>query len=471
MCTYKISVIIPIYNGEKFLQRSLESILSQTLKEIEIIIINDGSTDDSLSIIKNYMKNFTNIKLINQKNLGASLSRQNGIKIAKGEYIAFVDSDDFIEKEMYKEMYSHAKKTNADIVSCQFRKINSQNRTIFETANQYIENVENIFSNKSFSVLWNKIYKKELLNKENLMINKNIYYEDIGIVYKLYFLANKIETLPNVFYNWQEREGSITESFSKKHIKSMFFVLSSIKEFLKEKKVFSKYKNSYILKYSLSIDFLINRTRDYVNMFSQQKKLHKLIFNELKKSNIFNKKNLKLLKTINSTLYYKIDFYLFNEYIYTSLNNKNISRFLTSSEKEKTLFDKCSMIDKHKIIVQNKRKLYDLSIEELSRYNFSVKINKLFHSINLIKNSNKKIAIYGNGIIGNIIAQELEDKLIVIFDKNSSSKSTYAEVDTIENLHNYDLDILLISVFGREEEITKSIRKYNKTINIVEITF
>lgn len=116
----KISVIIPVYNAEKTLKKCLDSILNQSLKEIEIILINDGSKDKSDGICQNYVKKDTRILYINKSNEGCSITRNLGIDIAKGKYITFVDSDDYLEKEMYKSMYNIAKKDNSDIVVCGF---------------------------------------------------------------------------------------------------------------------------------------------------------------------------------------------------------------------------------------------------------------------------------------------------------------------------------------------------------------
>lgn len=112
----KISVIVPVYNTEKYIKKCIRSIIEQTLKEIEIIIVNDGSKDKSLEIIKDLMKQDRRIKLINKENEGVSSARNSGIKMAKGKYIQFIDSDDWIEKEFLEKMYDFAEKENVDIV-------------------------------------------------------------------------------------------------------------------------------------------------------------------------------------------------------------------------------------------------------------------------------------------------------------------------------------------------------------------
>ena len=127
----KVSVIVPIYNTEKFLRKCIESIVNQTLEEIEIILINDGSTDNSHIVCEEYSRKYPKkIRYINNKNIGCSATRNLGISLAKGEYIAFVDSDDYIEQEMYQEMYEKAKKENLDIVVCGINYMNEQTQKI-----------------------------------------------------------------------------------------------------------------------------------------------------------------------------------------------------------------------------------------------------------------------------------------------------------------------------------------------------
>ena len=119
-----ISVIVPVYNSEKFLSDCIESLRNQSLKEIEMIFINDGSTDSSLKILREYEKIDSRIKVIDQKNSGPSAARNKGLDIAKGEYISFIDSDDWIDKDMYKEMYYIAKKNNSDAVISDMKVVN-----------------------------------------------------------------------------------------------------------------------------------------------------------------------------------------------------------------------------------------------------------------------------------------------------------------------------------------------------------
>ena len=126
----KVSVVVPVYNTEKYLDICLNSLVNQTIDDIEIIIVNDGSTDNSIKIIKKYMKQYPEkIVLLDQKNSGISVARNNGISIAKGEFIGFVDSDDFVELNMYENLYNAIKNTKSDIVVCDYKNIIQTHKT------------------------------------------------------------------------------------------------------------------------------------------------------------------------------------------------------------------------------------------------------------------------------------------------------------------------------------------------------
>ncbi len=134
----KVSVIVPVYNVEKYLEECIESLINQTLTDIEIICINDGSTDNSLKILEELQKKDNRIKIINQKNSGVSSARNNGIENATGEYIGFVDSDDWIDSDYYEKLYNTAKKYNSDIAAGDMYRRNKK-RFNYEKEELFIE--------------------------------------------------------------------------------------------------------------------------------------------------------------------------------------------------------------------------------------------------------------------------------------------------------------------------------------------
>lgn len=139
----KISIIIPVYNVEKYLEQCLKSVINQTFKDIEIICINDGSTDNSLEILEAFQKQDERIKIINKQNEGQGIARNEGLKIAKGEYISFIDPDDWVEQGMYEFLYNKFLETNAQIIRFNYRSFDEENKfqinpTILELSRQVI---------------------------------------------------------------------------------------------------------------------------------------------------------------------------------------------------------------------------------------------------------------------------------------------------------------------------------------------
>ena len=197
----KVSVIIPVYNVEKYLHKCLDSILRQTLKEIEIICIDDGSQDNSLEVIKEYASKDNRIIVISQENKKQGAARNKGIEIAKGEYLAFIDSDDCVELDYFEKLYSLVKSYDADIVTTNIlkhkKKYNKYNVLYKKEASATSLNDKiNLCKDKSqrfFNVV-NKLYKKSLINDNNIRFAENCYFEDVMFSTKAIFCANKVVT-------------------------------------------------------------------------------------------------------------------------------------------------------------------------------------------------------------------------------------------------------------------------------------
>ena len=177
----KVSVIVPVYNTEKYLKICLDSLVNQSLKEIEILVINDCSTDNSKSVLDKYEEKYQNIKVFHNKtNKGIGYNRNFGIKESKGEFVAFIDSDDWVEKNMFEKMYNKAKEDNLDLVICNyFRKLMKEDELIDIDSDFNISYFDNTNLKKSPNLLidintapWNKLYKKELI--ENIKFPEDL---------------------------------------------------------------------------------------------------------------------------------------------------------------------------------------------------------------------------------------------------------------------------------------------------------
>lgn len=211
-----LSIVVPTYNVDKYLTRCLDSLLNQTYNNIEVIVVDDGSTDSSGVIAERYKKIDGRVKVIHKENGGLSDARNVGIKASKGKYIAFVDSDDFIEPDIYEKSMLKIKNANADILV--FEIIKNYSSGIIKKfkldKEEKIDKVEaiiqlNSFKNIDFSAC-NKIYKKELFNNIEFPLNKKC--EDVYTMYKIFNNAKYIYLLPEEGYHYCLRDGSITTS-------------------------------------------------------------------------------------------------------------------------------------------------------------------------------------------------------------------------------------------------------------------
>ena len=187
----KISLIVPVYNTSKYLNKCLDSLVSQSLKDIEIIIINDGSTDNSEKIIHAYKDK--RIKYISKKNEGIGKTRNLGISKATGEYVAFVDSDDFLDRDFCFKMYEKATKDKLDIVMCDYyeKKVKLKKITFIDFENTNLKSTPELINNINLGPC-NKIYKNSLLKENKILFEENLKYEDAPFVIKAFIKAKKI---------------------------------------------------------------------------------------------------------------------------------------------------------------------------------------------------------------------------------------------------------------------------------------
>lgn len=205
----KVSVIVPVYGVEKYIDKCLNSLVKQSLKEIEIIVVNDGTKDNSQKIIDKYVKKYPDkIKSYIKENGGQGSARNYGLKKASGEYIGYVDSDDFVEKDMYKKLYNKAKENNYDIVVCGNYNVSEdyQNKNIDAFINNYNTDLENIFFGKM--AVWNKIYKRDILIKNKLEFKEKVWYEDLAFTLKAIMNSNTFAFIDEPLYDYLIREGS-----------------------------------------------------------------------------------------------------------------------------------------------------------------------------------------------------------------------------------------------------------------------
>ena len=209
-----ISIIVPTYNVEKYIRTCIESILAQTYRNIEVIIVNDGSTDQSLAVISDLICSHHNVKVINQKNQGLSVARNTGIDVATGKYITFVDPDDKIMPDFVSSLYQIADKTGADIVRGSFRDFNGNIPKGWGADFNVPTNCGTIVldqflsSNISF-VVWSSIYRLDFINSNHIRFTPGILLEDGDFTTRAYMLAKLVATSSEPNYAYRIRQGSI----------------------------------------------------------------------------------------------------------------------------------------------------------------------------------------------------------------------------------------------------------------------
>lgn len=217
-----ISIIVPIYNMEQHLKKCISSIIAQTYQNIEIILINDGSTDKSKKICEDFANKDDRIKIINQKNKGVSGARNAGIDIAKGEYLGFIDPDDYISEDMYEILYNLITKYVADISMCShYRVEKNMNSCLYITEELEFYNKDEalkalLIDKKIQNYSWDKLYKKDLFKNIRFPLGKN--YEDIGTLFYIFEKITKLVYINSPKYFYLRRESSITETRSETNL-------------------------------------------------------------------------------------------------------------------------------------------------------------------------------------------------------------------------------------------------------------
>ena len=255
----KVSVIVPIYNAEKYLRQCLKTILGQTLREIEVILIDDGSTDNSYKICQEFKDQDNRVRLYKQENKGGGAARNWGIQLAIGEYLSFLDSDDFFELNMLKTLYKRAKKTDADIVLCdcwEFDNISKQNRKINNILKKDLIPKKQLFSAKDFpdtifqfvstGAAWLFLYKRSFVTENNIKFGAYFRAEDIIFTRSALVLANKIAIVNKRLLHYRVGKPYSLSSQANKFQFVVFDVWQNFFDFLIRKKLYQIYKKSFL---------------------------------------------------------------------------------------------------------------------------------------------------------------------------------------------------------------------------------
>ena len=314
----KLSIIVPVYGVEKYIDKCLNSLVKQSLKEIEVIVVNDGTKDNSQKIIDKYVKKYPDkIKSYIKENGGQGSARNYGLKKASGEYIGYVDSDDFVEKDMYKKLYNKAKENNYDIVVCGNYNVSEdyQNKNIDAFINNYNTDLENIFFGKM--AVWNKIYKRDILIKNKLEFKEKVWYEDLAFTLKAIMNSNTFAFIDEPLYDYLIREGSTMNNSNVQRNLEILDAFNDILSYIKHNK-----KEEYFSKIEfLAIDHIYISAIVRVLKAEADDKVKRETINKLidyMNTNFPNYKNNKYINTLSKNR--KIIYKLINIKMYGLIN-------------------------------------------------------------------------------------------------------------------------------------------------------
>ncbi|MDL2246076.1 glycosyltransferase [Methanobrevibacter sp. OttesenSCG-928-K11] len=270
----KVSVVVPVYNVEKYLNDCLDSLINQTLEDIEIICVNDGSTDNSLAILEKYQNKDNRIQIITRENGGLSAARNTGMEYTKGEYISFIDSDDWIELDTYEILYEFAKSKDLDILMFPFNFYNDDTGEIYQTQYNSLEVIDSSFDEKIFNYkdvkkslfkishsAYNKIYKSSFLSNIDAHFEEGLNYEDIPFFFLTFLNTDKVSIIRKSLYLYRIRDGSITTSGSEESY-GIFKILTIFLNLMKEKNLFEELKQDILMYLIVNIKFVYIRLNE-----------------------------------------------------------------------------------------------------------------------------------------------------------------------------------------------------------------
>lgn len=328
MC--KVSVIIPVYNAEKYLKRCIESVLSQTLTDIEIILVNDGSTDNSANILDEYAKNYKNIKVIHQQNSGPAMARNVGMKNAIGEYIGFVDSDDYLSPDMYEILYNIAIQNNIDIVTSDYYSVQNGKQTHLGhfkmPVNQiiYKDEIHNLITHANESRIlwfgWKSIYKNKNIKNNKIIYPSLKLGEETVFVLDCLLSSESMYYINKPFYYYEQTPNSLTRIKYKENLLAQLENLYFAKKEIYTKHNFNLYQkdlDEYTMKHT--VPMLISNELNHCLNFSQKIKIYKQIRNSEMVKHAYKSCSVN---SINSKLKYLAILLKYRMYILLALISK-----------------------------------------------------------------------------------------------------------------------------------------------------
>ena len=319
----KFSIVIPVFNAEKFLTEALDSIVNQAYQNFEVIIINDGSTDSSIEQAFQYKGRIKNLKIINQINSGQGCARNVGIEHSSGDYIIFLDADDVLKKFACDKLNKFLKRNVCDVV-CFYYEIYKSGKifdgyNLFTKRNSLISEARERITHIS-PACWNRAWRKEFIDKFEIRFAENLFFEDALFHWHSMVMADVVDVCPDILYTYNVREGSTITSRGK-HFCDIIKICDQIKKILEQENVYHWYNDLYVL-------YKYNEIKSHYDLIDYD--LKKLFLSQIKNAILFEEMQIYIEKENN---YKKIFFYLY------------VARFLQKIQLGKLIFKKlCKLI-------------------------------------------------------------------------------------------------------------------------------
>ncbi len=305
----KVSIITPVYNVEECIERSIKSVMNQTCKDFELLLIDDGSKDKSIDIARGLLENSSiNYKIITQKNSGVSAARNRGIKEASGEYITFLDSDDYIDHKFVERMYEKAEESKCEIVFCDYSEVDAKGNVLVQNRTNYLNE---FISGKEAALMQLKdditigmrsaIYKSSIIQDDNLLFDtKRKYGEDMVFVVKALLYAKKVISVNEVLAFYVIWGNSVTQNVSLKHLDCYYSYIDLLND-IKDDESLNKIK-------SFLVEFKIPYSISHVfSVLGKDSNFHEELFKFLNKEDVRKYlKNYKMQKLDKNNIRYSI---------------------------------------------------------------------------------------------------------------------------------------------------------------------
>jgi|GEM_PF-4132336 len=420
-----LSIVIPMYNVAQYIEHCLDSIVQQPrFKDIDVIIVNDGSTDDSLQRIEPYVSTFENVKILHKPNGGLGSARNFGLRHCAGEFVFFLDADDWIADNAIERLLNIIETTPVDIIKFNHCRVTPEGFKTLERAT-VPANFTNVLSGASPSSACFQVFRTDLFLQNNLFFDESIFYEDVALIFKIYHKAKIILNISDVIYFYLYRYGSITASYSDKKLNDLFFGYEIAVDYVKQHGLIEIHQDDLCLRLVRLMVYAVKKIFNTPNCADDIKK----IIDKFSEHYVIDDVLLKLAKI---DIKVASDFYRFvsNGY-YNYLSN----------------------------IHQRGQLCQDFVY--MNNFRLSENINELCNYFRGVAALHERYAIYGDGLIAKLVKTVTDKPPVAIIDRAFQCSETRENVlhCTLSDASSLDVDVILVTTLGREHDIQQQLQQ------------